>query len=477
MAQDEKTKKLFDTSPRPTFAESLRARFGLKVPRLLVTASGKGKESDVFETPRTASSGEYPVVPMQTLLDIYRGDLGVGASIDFIWTQAVGVGWHVSVDKAFLEHKKRVPSFAEPGGTLQINAIDALKLYDRHVNLKRIVRNAGRDVWGAGNAFIYNPGGNLENLRYLPLDSIERIHRGKRGDFSRTTRDNPVGYTLSSAYGGKMIPPEEMFHLTWNTINNEAWGWGTLQRMAIKMPVGDGEKRKEFFKIIGSMHKSMGEQIERFSAPNELWNFPGLPPKKLNEWDAKIGQLPMKGARLTTNIKEARVHSVVAERSRGFDMYIESLNNERILGTQTPLAKLLTTPGFTEASARAAVTVSKATILTLQNMFKEFLENFIYAPLLQSWNFPEAIIADVVWETPSPLDIEQVLRMLPYIIKSTEMGAIKPEELRRVFRDIIGLPMDSDDDVKLVPTSSPDLGPRAGEEVLTKTKHQFPRTT
>jgi len=52
------------------------------------------------------------------------------------------------------------------------------------------------------------------------------------------------------------------------------------------------------------------------------------------------------------------------------------------VGGQTPIPKLLTTPGFTEASANAAVEVAERHVMSLQRFIKRNVEKEIFTPLI-----------------------------------------------------------------------------------------------
>jgi hypothetical protein len=62
---------------------------------------------------------------------------------------------------------------------------------------------------------------------------------------------------------------------------------------------------------------------------------------------------------------DAKITQVVAERMRGLDFYVETLEDEFLLGLETPLAKLVTKTGFTEASADAALEIGERRVLAL----------------------------------------------------------------------------------------------------------------
>ncbi len=65
-----------------------------------------------------------------------------------------------------------------------------------------------------------------------------------------------------------------------------------------------------------------------------------------------------------------------------FDAYIEHIWNQYILGLQTPLPKLFTTPGFTEASAKAAIEVVERKVQAIQRFVKRIVERQIFVSVV-----------------------------------------------------------------------------------------------
>jgi len=59
------------------------------------------------------------------------------------------------------------------------------------------------------------------------------------------------------------------------------------------------------------------------------------------------------------------------------------LINQFYLGLQTPLPKLFTTPGFTQASATAALELAERKVLALQRFLKRIVEKEIFIPVLR----------------------------------------------------------------------------------------------
>jgi len=426
-----------------------------------------------FEVPEVDKSmGERPIIDFNTMTSVYRADIVAGASVDFLWQQTAGAGFHTTMNKK--EEENRVKVELVDNSTIEVNAKELIDIYNRGINAFGKLQYSARDLWATGNAFIYIPQGDIFFPRYLPLESIEMILRGEKRDWI-PTGNYKVGYKLLSKYGGKLIQPSHMKHLMWNVINDEAFGTGIIQRLCLKLPLGSGDSRIEPYKIAGRLQQAMIDQFELFSGPNELWNFPGIDSKTLKKFDAKVKALPRKGKRLTSNVKDARATPVVAERSRGFDKYVDYLDTIYVIGTQTPAARFFSAAGFSEASIREIRRILQPQIVGMQKFLKYSMEELFWKPVLEGYGFDiNKAQVRLIWETAKVFEPEMMLRMLPFLVRMAENRSIKVEEFRRILRDMLGLPLDKDDNVKMVTaeqkkTPSPKApSPRSGEVELTQ---------
>jgi len=128
-------------------------------------------------------------------------------------------------------------------------------------------------------------------------------------------------------------------------------------------------------------------QFIKWGAPNELWVFPEISERKLQEYHSKIRSIPLSGYRFTTNVKEAKAQPIIAERARGFDFYAKILVDEFFLALQTPLPKFFTEHGFTQASATVAKEVDEARTTALKRLLKRVVENQLWTPALKLAGF------------------------------------------------------------------------------------------
>lgn len=348
--------------------------------------------------------GAVPEVSFETMMRIYLSDPAARAAVDFLADQVVGAGFYTTVNERY-----------ERAG----EAKDLVDGFNERVNMDGLLQQTAREVIAFGNSFWEKvTAEEIEELRILPLTSIERVHR--------TAQGRVTGYRQTPSYGGGLLRVEQMIHFRWNAVNSEAEGCGLLRTLAEGLSTEDGI-REPFYRMKAKMQQAMVEQFQKFSAPNELWIFPGLSKEDTQAYARQVRGVPRRGARFVTNVEGAEVKQIVAERSRAFDSYVENILNDYLLGLETPLPKLFTTPGFTEASARAALEIAERKVLSLQRFLKRVIEREVFAPIIRQTGMrPEEARCRLNWGAPRlpEMSIQDLLRAL-------ELGAIRLEEVRK----------------------------------------------
>jgi hypothetical protein len=163
------------------------------------------------------------------------------------------------------------------------------------------------------------------------------------------------------------------------------------------------------------------------------------------------------------------VQPVVAERMRGLDFYVETLEDEFVLGLQTPLAKLVTKTGFTEASAKAALEVAERRVLALQRFLKRNVERLLFSRVVaQAGLDPAQAQVRLNWGTSEVLDYEKLTGMLSQLIailKDIGPNVITPQELRKILRDVAKLPLEE--------KSNPEPEQNRGDKVFVKPENAY----
>jgi len=183
----------------------------------------------------------------------------------------------------------------------------------------------------------------------------------------------------------------------------------------------------------------MPKIFERYAAPKNVWVFPGVSDTKLQEYKAAIEQTPPDedlafnpSAQATFDIKSLAIDP--RARFEGFVNYLES---QYIAGMQTPVVKLYTAPGFTEASATVAKEISERKIDFLRRFLKRVVEREIYRDLLESHGMKWTVSPNRVtlnWGMEKPeLSFADIVT-LAQISGQTGIPYLTREEVRRMLR-------------------------------------------
>ncbi len=148
-----------------------------------------------------------------------------------------------------------------------------------------------------------------------------------------------------------------------------------------------------------------------------------------------IKSKPKAGARFIYNKAEADIKTVAVDPRARYEAYIDHILNQVYLAGQTPIPKLLTTPGFTEASANAAIEVAERHVMALQRFIKRIVEREIFVPVIKQGGLdPKQADCRLNWgmpETPE-IELEDVVR-LAEISATTRVQYVRPDEVRKIL--------------------------------------------
>jgi len=360
-----------------------------------------------------SKAGEKPTVSFEALVEIYLCDPAARAAVDFLADQTVGMGFYTTADD---EKAKQI--------------VDD---FNASVNLDGLLQKATREVVAYGNCFWEKiEPEKLANLKLLPITSIDKVLRDQYGEVQ--------AYKQTFRYGGKDLQPNRVIHFCWNPVNGEAFGTGILYSIASAMTTDENETRPSFVSMKAGIEKSMTEIVRKYAGPTEIWKFPGAKDDKAQEYAGQVKNIPREGARFVTNAKDVEVQTVTVDPRSRFDAYIEHMWNQFILGLQTPLPKLFTTPGFTEASARAAIEVAERKVLALKRFIKRMVEHEVFEPVIRQAELnPAEANCRLNWGMPEKPDINALLPILAQIARDRP-NVITTLEFRDILIDM-GLPL------------------------------------
>jgi hypothetical protein len=356
--------------------------------------------------------GEARLVSFSEVVTAYMRDPSCKAFVDFLADQAVGAGFYTTVNM----------EYAQAEQTKQI--VDE---FNEAVNLDGLLQIGAREIVAAGNSFwLKIEPERLENLKILPLtgfDNPRAIIRDRYGEV--------VGYNYSYGNVKTSFPPEKIIHFKWSPVDFSAFGTGVLQVLLAELAF-NGEKRMSFLEMKARIERVMPEIFEKYAGPDELWIFAGASDEKLAEYQRLIKSKPKAGARFVYNKAEADIKTVAVDPRARYEAYVEHILNQVYLGGQTPLPKLFTTPGFTEASARAALEIAEQKIMALQRFIKRIVEREIFYPVIQQAGLdPAEAKCRLNWGMEKPeAKLEDIIR-LAEISASHGVEYIRPEEVRK----------------------------------------------
>ena len=133
------------------------------------------------------------------------------------------------------------------------------------------------------------------------------------------------------------------------------------------------------------------------------------------------------GAWLFYNKKIDLKPVTIDPRAQGFVYYIDHIINQFYLGLETPLPRLFSTPGFTEASARAALDLQDMLIKPVQRYIKRQVERELFLPIIAQAGL-DPVKAKVRLNYGSP----ETPELSPSdLITAADKGLIRSEEFRK----------------------------------------------
>jgi len=146
----------------------------------------------------------------------------------------------------------------------------------------------------------------------------------------------------------------------------------------------------------------------------------------ITKFENAIKSRSEEGAWLFYN-KPCEVKPVALDPRARFEYYVEHIVNQFYLGCETPLPRLFSTPGFTEASAKAALDLQTMMVKPIQRYIKRQVERDIFDIILAQAGFdPVDAQVRLNWGSEEVPEI-----VLVDMLKAAELGLIRQEEFRK----------------------------------------------
>jgi hypothetical protein len=352
-------------------------------------------------------------IPLADVMKLYERDPTCKASVDLLAASTVGMGFYTTADEKYekaTEAKATVDRFCED------------------INLDGLLNDMAKPLIGCGNDFWLKltPEKLTDTLR-MPIDAVQRI-----GLSSVPTLKLPykvTSYQLKNTYTnntGNELKPQAVLH--WRLCSDVPSGFGIgLLQVLLHTLTLERDKRPAYAWMKAKIERIMPRIFEKYAGPDVLAYLEKADPATIKQFEAAIKNRPEEGAWLFYN-KPCEVKPVTIDpRAQGFVFYIDHIVNQFYLGCETPLPRLFSTPGFTEASARAALDLQDMLIKPVQRYVKRQVEREIFSAIVAQAGY-DAAKAKVRLNFGSP----ETPELKPAdLIKAAEQGLIRSEEFRK----------------------------------------------
>jgi hypothetical protein len=369
------------------------------------------KTKSGYAVPQKALVYETPCVPLADVMKLYERDPTCKASVDLLAASAVGAGFYTTVDENYEK------------------AVEAKQIVDRFnedVNLDALLCDMARGLIACGNDFwLKLTPEKLVELHRLPVDAVNRIEQSFIGEKSLKIPYKVESYKLRQAYGGERIDAEAVIHWRINCLDFSGYGTGVLQVLLHSLAF-QSDKRPAFAWMKAKIERIMPRIFEKYAGPDVLALLERADESTIQKFEQAIKNRNEEGAWLFYSGK-GDIRPVTLDPRARFEYYVEHLINQFYLGCETPLPRLFSTPGFTEASAKAALELQNMLIKPVQRYIKRQVEREVFDVVLAQAGFdPAKTQPRLHWGLPKTQEAS-----MADMLKAAELGFIRQEEFRK----------------------------------------------
>ena len=355
-------------------------------------------------------------IPLADVMELYNRDPTCKSSIDLLSASTVGMGFYTTVDENYeraKEAKAAVDNFCES------------------INLDGLLNDMAKPLIACGNDFWLklSPDKLTDTLR-MPIDAVQRIGLNSVPNLSLPYK--VTGYQLKSSYTSKTVntgnelKPEAVIHWRLNGDIPSGYGVGLLQVLLHTLTV-DSDKRPAVAWMKAKIERIMPKIFEKYAGPDVLAMLEGVDEATVKSFEQAIKNRDEEGAWLFYNKKIDLKPVTIDPRAQGFVYYIDHIINQFYLGLETPLPRLFSTPGFTEASAKAALDLQDMLIKPVQRYIKRQVERELFLPIItQAGLDPVKAKARLNYGSPETPELNPA-----DLITAADKGLIRPEEFRK----------------------------------------------
>ena len=368
-------------------------------------------------SPKGQTFYETADIALADVWELYKRDPTCKSSVDLLAASAVGMGFYTTFDEKYVkaaEAKAVVDGFCE------------------NVNLDQLLNDMAKRLLACGNDFwLKLSPTKLNDVLRLPIDAVEKVNLDSVSGFKLPYR--VTGFKLRSSYvnvqgsSTQVLDPVGVIH--WKLCGDvpNGFGVGLLQVLLHTLTI-DGNKRPSYAWMKAKIERLMPKIFEKYAGPDVVVGLPGAKPETIQKFENAVKNRPEEGVWLFHGQKDANFNAVsIDPRAQGFTYYIDHMINQFYLGCETPLPRLFSTPGFTEASAKAAVELQDMLIKPVQRYVKRQVERELFSVvLLQADLDPVKAKARLNWGSP---DTPEVL--VSDLLAAAAQGLIRSDEFRK----------------------------------------------
>jgi len=377
--------------------------------RLIEAFSLKTRSGYAF--PQSATIYETPDIPLADVMRLYERDPTCKASVDLLAASAVGMGFYTTVNERYgrAEEAKR-----------------AIDQFNESVNLDALLCDMARVLIACGNDFwLKITPERLAELHRLPVDAVERIEQSYIQNSTLKIPYKVESYKLRQSYGGESLRTEAIIHWRINCIGLSGFGTGVLQVLLHSLTF-QSDQRPAYAWMKAKIERIMPKIFEKYAGPDVLALLEKADEATIQKFERAIKNRSEEGAWLFYSGK-GDIKPIVLDPRARFEYYVDHIINQFYLGCETPLPRLFSTPGFTEASAKAALDLQAMLIKPIQRYIKRQVERDIFDVVLaQAGISPSEAQVRLYWGAEKVPEI-----VMADMLKAAELGLIRQEEFRK----------------------------------------------
>ncbi len=364
-----------------------------------------------YASPQGTIVYETPCIPLSDVLKLYQRDPTCKSSVDLLAASAVGSGFYTAINDNYEKAAQ---------------AKTAIDNFNESVNLDALLGDMARMLIACGNDFwLKLTPQNTKSLHRLPIDAVEHIEQSYIDDKTLKIPYKIESYKLRHTYGGQSLDAAAVVHWRINCLDYSGYGTGVLQVLLHSLAFAS-EKRPAYATMKAKIERIMPKIFEKYAGPDVLALLENADDDTIEQFQQAIKNRDEEGTWLFYNGK-GDIRPVTLDPRARFEYYVDHLINQFYLGCETPLPRLFSTPGFTEASANAALELQNMLIQPTQRYIKRKVEHELFdAVLTQAGLDPSKAQARLNW---SPYKTKEA--NVTDLLKAAEQGLIRQEEFRK----------------------------------------------